>query len=558
VKGKPDTNSRRKGNSPESEEGYPDGRSTRSTEEAGPMKRWQQRGGENPVTKGKNLDETERKVSWKGGGRKVMKTMIERPNTFMSRGTRETNGDGRIRQDGYRGPERPGVNSHPVPAQTRAQEGSNSINGSLGERGTKEERVMERVYEPERLRTAWRQIRSNAGAAGIDGVTVKAFEAQEGRYLKLVNQKLGMGHYRFKPARRVLIEKPGSDKKRPLGIPVVMDRVVSQSVAMVLEGIFDKEFTASNFGYRRGKSQHQAVRYMKETIDQGYLWSVSLDLKSFFDEIPHGLILKLIRRRIYDEKLVTLIARALKAGVIIDGMFMKTEKGSPQGSPLSPMLSNIVLNEVDHEIERRGHKYVRWADDMIIFVKSQRAAYRVMETMIRYIEQMGLPVNREKSRVESSDKATFCGLRVRRGKISMSKKSVKTFKIHVRERTKRENGQPMKAVVEDLNEYLRGWIGYFQIQEHRKPLKELDMFIRNRLRSMQLKKWKNPVKFRRMMRRMGRPEEEVSRTWVQMDKWSSVKRQAVRFTLNNVWFRRLRVVFLEDFVNRNLEFKFSH
>ena len=227
----------------------------------------------------------------------------------------------------------------------------------------KHEKVMERVYNPGRLRMAWQQVRKNAGAAGIDKMTVEDFERREDELLMVMHEKLKAGTYRFKPARRVLIPKEGTDKKRKLGIPVVMDRVVAQSLNLVFEEIFDPDFTESNFGFRRGRSQHQAIRHVQGIVREGYEWCASIDLKSFFDEIPHDLILKLVRRKIADERLVTLVARALKAGVIVEGRMEKTTKGCPQGSPVSPMLSNIVLNELDHELERRGHRYCRWADD---------------------------------------------------------------------------------------------------------------------------------------------------------------------------------------------------
>ena len=223
--------------------------------------------------------------------------------------------------------------------------------------------VMKRVYDRRRLVQAWQQVRANAGAAGVDNMTVEAFGEREDEFLSLIHDKLKAGTYRFKPAKRVLIPKPGSSKKRKLGIPVVMDRVVSQSLHAVLTEIFEPDFSGSNFGFRRGKSQHQAIRHVREAVMEGYEWCASLDIQSFFDEIPHNLILKLIRQRIRDERLVTLIVRVLKAGVAVDGVIEKTDQGCPQGSPVSPVLSNIVLNELDQELERRGHRFSRWADD---------------------------------------------------------------------------------------------------------------------------------------------------------------------------------------------------
>ena len=282
----------------------------------------------------------------------------------------------------------------------------------------KHKRVMERVYNPGRLRMAWQQIKKNAGAAGIDQMTVEEFERREDELIKLIHEKLKAGTYRFKPARRVLIPKEGTSKKRKLGIPVVMDRIVAQSINLVFEAIFDRSFTESNFGFRRSRSQHRAIRHVQSIVLEGYEWCASIDLKSFFDEIPHNLILKLIRRKIADEGLVTLIARALKAGVMVEGKFEKTTKGCPQGSPISPMLSNIVLNELDQELERRGHRYCRWADDFLILLKSERAAKRVMEGIVKYLERdLNLPVNREKSEVAKVKDVPFLGFQILRGKI---------------------------------------------------------------------------------------------------------------------------------------------
>jgi RNA-directed DNA polymerase len=338
----------------------------------------------------------------------------------------------------------------------------------------KHKNIMERVYEPGRLNRAWQRVRRNAGAAGIDKMTAADFERKEEELLRLIQDKLKSGSYRFKPARRVLISKEDTTKKRKLGIPVVIDRIVSQSTNMVFEEIFDSEFTTSNFGFRKGKSQHQAIKHVQEIVKEGHEWCASIDLKSFFDEIPHDLILKLIRRKIADEQLLTLIARALKSGVVIDGKFEKTIKGCPQGSPLSPMISNIVLNESDHELERRGLRYSRWADDFVILHKSERATHRVMAGMVRYLEEdLGLPVNKEKSQVTEIKEVTFLSFQILRDKIRVSKKARIKFKKRVRELSHRNNQLSMNQVIQELNKYLRGWTSCFRIQEFRKLFSDL-------------------------------------------------------------------------------------
>ena len=418
----------------------------------------------------------------------------------------------------------------------------------------KAKKVIERIYNPGRLRMAWQQVRKNAGAAGIDKMTVEAFERREDELLALIHEKLKAGAYRFKPARRVLIPKEGSNKKRKLGIPVVMDRIVSQSMNLVLEGIFDPDFTSSNFGFRRGRSQHQAIRHVQAIVLEGYEWCASIDLKSFFDEIPHGLILKLIRRKISDEALVTLIARALKAGVIIEGKREKTTKGCPQGSPVSPMLSNIVLNELDQELQRRGHRYCRWADDFLILLKSKRAARRVMAGIVKYLEEeLNLPVNEEKSGVSEIKNVPFLVFQILRGKIRVSNKSRLKFKGKTRELTRRNNPLSMYQNIQELNQYLQGWVAYFGIQEFKKLFGDLDGWIRSRIRSMQLKKWKNPRKFQRIMINSGFKPQEAHRVWISMNKWQSVHRRAVRFVMNLQWFRKQGLLFLNDFTKRPLE-----
>ncbi len=423
----------------------------------------------------------------------------------------------------------------------------------------KAEKVMERVYERRRLQAAWQQVSKNAGAAGVDKVTVEAFERQAEKNLELVRGKLEAGIYRFKPARRAEIPKPGSIKKRKLGIPTVMDRVVSQSMNLVMEEILDPKFTKSNYGFRRGKNQHQAIGHMRQIIGEGYGWCASIDLKSFFDEIPHGLILKLIRRNIRDEKFLTLVARALKAGVMTETGLVKSGQGTPQGSPLSPILSNLVLNELDQRLEARGHKYVRWADDFLIFLKSERAARRVMESTTRYLEEeLGLPVNREKSQVGRSHQMPFLGFQILRGKIRVSGKAKTKFREKVRELTKRNNPLSMYRIIQELNERLRGWMAYFGVQEFRRPIEELDWFIRSRLRSMQLKKWKKPKRLQREMIRQGYNPQEARTTWVKMNKWQSVNRPIVKFVLNEKWFRRMGLIFLGDFTQQTFELRFSH
>jgi RNA-directed DNA polymerase len=418
----------------------------------------------------------------------------------------------------------------------------------MDETKLKIEEVMKRVYEPNRLMSAWQHVKRNAGTAGIDEMTIDEFAKDGKRLMRVIYGNLRDGTYRFKSAKRVLIPKPGTKKKRKLGIPIVMDRIVSTSISMILEEIFDPSFSPSNFGFRKGRSQHSAIAYVKEIVNDGYEECVSIDLKSFFDEIPHGLIFKLLRREIKDELFITLIARHLKAGVIIDGIKVKTDKGCPQGAPASPIISNIVLNELDQELEKRGHRFCRWADDFIILVKSERSAARVMDSTIKYLEQsLELPVNNEKSKTGNIRKINFLSFSFLIGKVRISTEAKKIFREKVKRLTKRNNPLSMYQIIKELNQFLRGWVNYFKIQEFKSPLEELDWYVRSRLRSMQLKKWKNPRKFQHEMRKAGFGICESKRVWVKMNKWQSVHRAEVKWTLNLDWFRGYGLITLKDY-----------
>jgi hypothetical protein len=243
-----------------------------------------------------------------------------------------------------------------------------------------------------------------------------------------------------------------------------------------------------------------------------------------------------------------MIARLLKAGVIVNGVFEKTTKGCAQGSPLSPMLSNIVLNELDHKLKERNLGYARWADDFVIVVRSQRAACRVMAGTINQLEQeLGLTVNQDKSRVAPIKEITFLGFQLLRGKIRVSNKARKRFKDRVRKLTRRNNPLSMYQLIQELNKYLRGWVGYFGIQEFKYLFRDLDAWIRSRLRSTQLKKWKKPGKFQRIMIKAGFDPKQAHRVWIKMNRWQSVMRRPVRFVMNLEWFRERGLVFLHDF-----------
>lgn len=408
----------------------------------------------------------------------------------------------------------------------------------------KQTNVMEKVYEKRRLLEAWQQVKRNDGVAGIDNMTVKEFEERRRELLPIIRNKLIDGTYKFKPTKRIHILKEGG-KVRNISIPTVMDRIVAQSVNTVLTELYETEYSRSSFGFRKGKSQREAIEYSRKIVNSGKRWAVSIDLKSFFDEIPHELIFKLIRRKVSDERFVTLIARGLKSGVRIEGKLEKTSKGIGQGSPSSPTISNIVLTELDREIERRGLQHCRWADDFVIFLSSERAGHRVMKGITGYLEEkLELPVNKEKSIVAKVKEISFLGFRIVRKKIQVAPKALKKCMERIRELTVRNNPVSMRRIIVELNEFLRGWINYFQIQGFKGVLEKLDQLVRNRLRAMQLKKWKKPKKFQRMLIKAGWESEVAKQVWIKMDRWQSVKRMEVTFLLNLKWFRKMGLIFL--------------
>lgn len=315
----------------------------------------------------------------------------------------------------------------------------------------KYQNVIERVYDQGHLYQAWQQVCKNASVIGIDQLTVEIFECRKEKLLELIQDKLKAGTYHFKPARRLPIPKADSSKMRKFGIPVVMDRVVSQSINSVLEQIFEPDLNDFNFEFRKEKSQHQVIQHVQRKVTDDYGWCVSVDLKAFFDKIPHNRIFKLIRKKITDEPMMTLISRALKTGVRVNGKVNKITKGCPQGSAVLPMISNIVLNELDHELGGRNHLYCRWKDDFVVLLKSKKAAERVMAGIIRYLEEeLDLPVNKEKSLVAEVKRVSNL--------------------------THWNHPLPRHRIILVL-------------------FRNLDAWIRSQLRSIQLKKWKKSRKF---------------------------------------------------------------
>jgi len=350
---------------------------------------------------------------------------------------------------------------------------------------------MMQVLERNNLIRALKQVQRNKGAAGVDGMTTDSLSDYLKTHWEDIKKTLLEETYR--PAAVMRVEIPKSDgSKRKLGIPTVLDRFIQQAIAQVLNVHWDKDFHENSYGFRPKRSAHQAIKYAKHIIQSGHSWVVDLDLKSFFDEVNHDRLMKRLAMRIEDDVVLRLINRYLKAGVQINGKKEKSRKGVPQGGPLSPILSNIVLDELDRELQGRGHKFARYADDCNIFVKSKASGERVKKSITHFIERtLRLKVNEHKSAVDRPYKRTFLGFTFsRRGnKIKVADKALLKLKGTVRQLTRRTRGLKLTQIIADLKKPLLGWKAYFDIAEVMSPLRNLDKWIRRKLRCYIWKQW---------------------------------------------------------------------
>lgn len=395
--------------------------------------------------------------------------------------------------------------------------------------------LLNQILSRENMLQALKRVEQNKGSHGVDMMPVQNLRQHIVENWLSIKEAILKGTYEPMPVRRVEIPKPDGGV-RLLGIPTVTDRLIQQAIAQVLSKVYDPTFSENSYGFRPNRSAHDAVRKAKEYIRDGHRWVVDMDLEKFFDKVNHDRLMGTLAKRIQDKPLLKLIRKYLQSGVMINGVVSSTLEGTPQGGPLSPLLSNIVLDELDKELERRGHKFVRYADDCNIYVKSKRAGLRTMASIQRFIEgKLRLKVNEKKSAVDRPWKRKFLGFSFtyhKEPKVRIAKESLKRMKNKVREITSRKMPYPMEYRIQKLNQYLMGWCGYFALADTKSIFLELDKWIRRRLRMCLWKNWKKPKTKIRNLIQLGVPQ------W-QAYEWGNTRKSYWRISNSPILHRTL-------------------
>ena len=402
--------------------------------------------------------------------------------------------------------------------------------------------LLVQVLDRANLQRALKQVRRNKGVPGIDGMTVEELPEYLKHHWLEIRAQLETGHYRPSPVKRVDIPK-GDGKTRPLGIPTVLDRFIQQAIAQIISAHWEPHFHPHSYGFRPGRSAHQAVRHVQATIREGYGWVVDMDLQSFFDRVNHDRLMARLKSRCPDADVLRLINRFLKAGVVVDGKLEATLTGVPQGGPLSPVLANVVLDELDWELDRRGHRFARYADDCNILVKSKRAGERVMASVTRLVsESLRLTVNPLKSAVDRPWKRKFLGFTVSRSdkRLKVADKALDKLKGRVRELTRRTRGNRLEVIAAELRESLLGWKAYFGIAEVLSPLRDIDKWIRRKLRCYVWKQW-GPAGYRELRKRGVSVREAWNTSKSAHGPWRLSKTPALTIALPLAFFKNLGV-----------------
>lgn len=405
------------------------------------------------------------------------------------------------------------------------------------QRVPQESLLMEQVLEKENLNRAWKRVRANKGGPGMDNMTVGEFPEFARGHIGWIMEKLRDGRYRPAPVLRKWIAKPDG-RQRPLGIPTVLDRIIQQAIAQVLGPIFDADFSDNSYGFRYGRKAQDAVENLLEYAAEGCVWAVDCDLESFFDTVNHDILMHRLGRKVRDKALMRLIGKYLRAGVIEkDGTKHKSERGVPQGGPLSPLLANIMLDPLDRRIEALGLPFVRYADDFLILARSRQEAEAALDQVREFIEgKLKLIINPEKTRVAALKECEFLGFQVNSGRIIRSERSARRFKERVKEILSRSRGVSMRQRLKELRQYSVGWFHYFKIGLRYGEVRQWDQWIRRRIRLCYWKDWKRPRKRRAMLMRLGIDRDRVklaSRS--RKGYWRMSSNSIVQQALTNQW-----------------------
>jgi RNA-directed DNA polymerase len=437
----------------------------------------------------------------------------------------------------------------PTATTTKQRCGVETGDVSQAEKASSCDDLLEKVLDRDNLNAAWKRVKQNGGAAGIDGMKISEFRDFLAKHWDTILGKLRSGSYCPSPVRRV--EIPKTDRtKRPLGIPTVLDRVIQQAIAQILTPIYDPTFSESSHGFRPARSAHDAIQSVKHKSKvERRKWVVDCDLKSFFDTVNHDVLMARLRRRIKDRRVLSLVGKYLHAGVVLpNGKYEPTCSGVPQGGPLSPLLANILLDDLDQELEKRGHSFARYADDFIILCRSPRAATRVLESITRFIERrLKLIVNQTKSRVCELCESTFLGFTIVKNRTKWSTKSKKRFHARLREITKRTRGVSPSQVMEELQLFVRGAMNYYTLGITYAEARELDGWLRRRVRLYYWKQWGRPRARRRNLLRLGINRETVhlaSRS--RKGPWRMSQNSKVRIAMSNEWLDQQGVPSIAD------------
>ena len=374
--------------------------------------------------------------------------------------------------------------------------------------------LLEKILHRNNLNKAYQRVKSNKGAGGVDGMSVDELLTFLKENREQLIQQLKDGKYKPNPVRRVEIPKETKGEIRKLGVPTVVDRVFQQAITQVLSPIYEKQFSDNSYGFRPKRGAHDALKQCQQNVNDGYVYVVDMDLEKFFDTVCQSKLIEILSRTIKDGRVISLIHKYLNAGVINRGVFEKTDIGMPQGGPLSPLLSNIMLNELDKELERRGHRFVRYADDCMVFCKSRKSAVRTLENILPYIEKkLFLKVNRRKTKVAHVSKVKYLGYGFYRykGKCKMRvhPKSIAKMRARLKELTSRNNGWGNERRALKLTQFIRGWINYFSLADMKQVLRSTDEWLRRRIRAVYWKQWKKVKTRYRMIQKFGLPEWKV-------------------------------------------------